>query len=73
LLVIDGKEQQRRWHVYRQSVIVIDGKNNDDKPKSKEEQQRRWKTRTTKTRPVGEGPEAKTFEYLENLLSRKKS
>jgi hypothetical protein len=27
------------WHVYRQSVLVIDGKNNDGKQESKEEKQ----------------------------------
>jgi hypothetical protein len=54
-------------------VLVIDGKNNNGKQESKEEQQQRWKTRTTKTRLAGEGSEAETFEYLENPLSRKKS
>jgi hypothetical protein len=54
------------------SVLVIDGKNSNGKQESKEEQQQQGKTRTAKTRPIGEGSEAETFEYLENLLSRKK-
>jgi hypothetical protein len=54
------------------SVLFIDGKNNDGKHESKEEQQQQWKTRTTKMRPTREGSEAETFEYLENLLRQKK-